>query len=111
MPGLPGKRFTDEVLEVKYNGYSISDVLDGTVRENASVFVEPEIAGKLELLCEVGLDYLQLGQPTSTLSGGEAQRIKLAKELGKKTGDIPSICWMSRRRGSIPGTYASFAPC
>ncbi|MFU1795397.1 excinuclease ABC subunit UvrA [Paenibacillus azoreducens] len=83
-PACRGKRFTDEVLEVKYNGYSISDVLDGTVRENASVFGEPEIAGRLELLCEVGLDYLQLGQPTSTLSGGEAQRIKLAKELGKK---------------------------
>ncbi|MBB3130001.1 excinuclease ABC subunit A [Paenibacillus rhizosphaerae] len=84
-PVCLGKRFTEVVLAVKYKGFSISDILNQTVLENAALFEEPVIADMLNLLSEVGLGYLQLGQPTTTLSGGEAQRIKLAKELGKKS--------------------------
>ncbi|MFM1654994.1 excinuclease ABC subunit UvrA [Brevibacillus sp. B_LB10_24] len=86
-PACNGKRFKKDVLEVKYQGYSISDVLDLTVEECLPLFREQkEIRSKLELLIEVGLHYIKLGQPTSTLSGGEAQRMKLSRELGKNGG-------------------------
>ena len=79
-----GKRFNEATLEVRYQGKSISDILDLTVAEAAEHFSEhPKILKKLHLLIEVGLDYLHLGQPSTTLSGGEAQRIKLARELSK----------------------------
>ena len=80
-----GKRFNRETLEVKFKGKSIADVLDMTVDE-AFVFFEniPSIKNRLKLLQEVGLGYIKLGQPATTLSGGEAQRIKLSKELAKK---------------------------
>ena len=80
-----GKRFNRETLEVKFKGKSIADVLDMTVDE-AYVFFEniPSIKNRLKLLQEVGLGYIKLGQPATTLSGGEAQRIKLSKELTKK---------------------------
>ncbi|WP_139990529.1 excinuclease ABC subunit UvrA [Paenibacillus paridis] len=81
-----GKRFKDEVLLVTYEGYTISDLLNMTVQESLSVFRGKEkIAGMIELLCEVGLGYLQWGQSVKTLSGGEGQRIKLAKELIKRS--------------------------
>lgn len=84
-PSCHGKRFKKNILEVKYNGYSISDVLNKTIDEAYEIFKEESsIAEKLQLMQEVGLGYLQLGQPATTLSGGEAQRIKLAKELSKK---------------------------
>ncbi len=82
-----GKRFKPEILEVKYRGRNISDVLDMTVSEAIDFF--PDINGlkkRLILLKEVGLDYLPLGQPAMTLSGGEAQRLKIARELGSKDG-------------------------
>ena len=79
-----GKRFKDEVLGYKLNGKSISDVLAMPAREALELFDNKEIRKKLQALSDVGLDYLTLGQPLSTLSGGECQRIKLASELHKK---------------------------
>jgi excinuclease UvrABC ATPase subunit len=79
-----GKRFKDEVLGYKLNGKSISDVLAMPAHEALELFDNKEIRKKLQALSDVGLDYLTLGQPLSTLSGGECQRIKLASELHKK---------------------------
>ncbi len=80
-----GLRYNRDTLEIRYKGKNIADVLDMTVKE-AMVFFSPipQIRGKLETLFNVGLGYLKLGQSATTLSGGEAQRIKLAKELGKR---------------------------
>ncbi|MGD8402245.1 MAG: excinuclease ABC subunit UvrA [Anaerolineales bacterium] len=79
-----GKRFKDEVLEYKLDGKSIVDVLEMTVRQALDFFDIPEITRTLQTMSEVGLDYLTLGQPLDTLSGGECQRIKLASELHKE---------------------------
>jgi len=79
-----GKRFKDEVLEYKLNGKSIDDVLEMTVSQALEYFKIDKIASKLQAMSDVGLDYLTLGQPLSTLSGGECQRIKLASELHKQ---------------------------
>ena len=88
-PVCSGHRYNQETREVKYKGYSIDEILDLSVREALDVFKdEIAIVEKLKALYDVGLDYLKLGQSSTTLSGGEAQRIKLAKELSKKaTGD------------------------
>ncbi|MBV9864072.1 MAG: excinuclease ABC subunit UvrA [Abitibacteriaceae bacterium] len=94
-----GKRYNRETLEVKYKGHSISDVLDMTVAEALETFENiPSIQRKLSTICDVGLGYIHLGQPATTLSGGEAQRVKLATELSRRgTGhtlyilDEPSV--------------------
>jgi len=79
-----GKRFKDEVLEYKLNGKSITDVLSMTVEDALKYFTNPKILHTLQAMSDVGLNYLSLGQPLSTLSGGEGQRIKLASELHKE---------------------------
>jgi excinuclease ABC subunit A len=80
-----GRRYNHETLEVKYKGRSIADMLDETVEDAAGLLENiPQIAAKLKTLNDVGLGYIHLGQSSTTLSGGEAQRIKLAKELSRK---------------------------
>ena len=81
-----GKRYNKETLEVKYKGKSISDVLEMTCDEGCEFFENiPSIYRKLKTLCEVGLGYIKIGQSSTTLSGGEAQRVKLATELSKRS--------------------------
>jgi excinuclease ABC subunit A len=80
-----GKRYNRETLEVRFKGKSISDVLDMTVEEAVPFFEnQPKILRKIQTLLDVGLDYISLGQHATTLSGGEAQRVKLATELSKR---------------------------
>ncbi|QLC33606.1 excinuclease ABC subunit UvrA [Halarchaeum sp. CBA1220] len=84
-----GARYNDETLDVTYKGATIADVLEMSVEEALDFFeADSRLARRLQLLSDVGLDYMRLGQPSTTLSGGEAQRVKLAEELGKKaTGE------------------------
>ena len=94
-----GKRYNRETLQVKFKGHSIAEVLDMTISEAYRVFENfPTVVKKLETLNSVGLGYIRLGQPATTLSGGEAQRVKLSRELAKRaTGqtlyvlDEPSV--------------------
>src|SRR5688500_2764372 len=83
-----GRRFKPQILEVKYRGKNINQVLDMTVREALTFFANsPKVLRRLQVLDEIGLGYLRLGQPATTLSGGEAQRIKIAAHLSSNTGD------------------------
>ena len=83
-----GKRYKQDVLEIRYQGKSIDEVLHMTVEDAVDFFSEDKsLVRKLQVLCDIGLGYLSLGQPSNTLSGGEAQRIKLATHLGKSTRD------------------------
>jgi excinuclease ABC subunit A len=85
-PTCRGRRFKPETLAVKYKGYDISQVLNLTVEEALGLFVDiPAAVSRLQVMADVGLGYLQLGQQATTLSGGEAQRVKLAKELGRRS--------------------------
>ncbi len=79
-----GRRYNRETLEVKFKGKSIADVLDMSIEEALEFFAKiPKLRRRLQTLHDVGLDYMRLGQPATTLSGGEAQRVKLATELSK----------------------------
>ena len=81
-----GKRYNRETLEIKYKGKTISEVLEMTVEEALEFFYNiPKIRRKMETLHDVGLNYIKLGQPATTLSGGEAQRVKLATELSRRS--------------------------
>ncbi|RPI52548.1 MAG: excinuclease ABC subunit A [Acidobacteria bacterium] len=83
-----GRRFKPQILEVKYRGKNVNQVLDLTVREALTFFsTSPKVLRRLQVLDEIGLGYLRLGQPATTLSGGEAQRIKIASHLSSRTGD------------------------
>jgi excinuclease ABC subunit A len=82
-----GTRFKQQILDIRYRGKNVNEVLKMTVREAITFFREvPKITNRLRVLDEVGLGYLRLGQSATTLSGGEAQRIKLAAQLSKRTG-------------------------
>ena len=81
-----GKRYNRETLEVRYKGKNIYEVLEMTVEEGCEFFANiPKIQRKLQTLFDVGLGYIKIGQPSTTLSGGEAQRVKLATELSKRS--------------------------
>jgi excinuclease ABC subunit A len=85
-PTCRGQRFKREVLAVRYRGHNVAEVLEMTIQEALSLFDDvPAAASRLSLMAEVGMGYLRLGQPATTLSGGEAQRVKLARELGRRT--------------------------
>lgn len=85
-PTCRGRRFKPETLAAHYKGFDISQVLEMTVDEALELFTDVKpVASRLQVMVDVGLGYLQLGQPATTLSGGEAQRVKLAKELGRRT--------------------------
>jgi excinuclease ABC subunit A len=101
-----GKRYNNDALEIKFKGESIADILDKTVEDSIQIFENiPNVKRKLETLNNVGLGYLKLGQPATTLSGGEAQRIKLATELSKRsTGNTFYIL-------DEPTTGLSFEDC
>jgi excinuclease ABC subunit A len=95
-PQCHGKRYLDKILDVTYRDANIVDVLNMSVSDAAMLFRDtPSIQAMLSVLEQTGMGYITLGQPTNTLSGGEAQRIKLAKEIGR------------RRMGSV---YPGFAP-
>ena len=97
-----GKRYNREALEIKYKNKTIADVLDMTVEQAANFFDSvPNIARKLQTLVEVGLGYIKLGQPATTFSGGEAQRIKLATELSKRS--TGKTMYILNRRCAVPG--------
>jgi excinuclease ABC subunit A len=81
-----GKRYNRETLEIKFKGKSISDILDMTVEDGMDFFAAiPSVRDKVAMMQKVGLDYIKIGQAATTLSGGEAQRVKLSKELSKRS--------------------------
>jgi excinuclease ABC subunit A len=111
-PACHGHRFNRDVLTVTYRGHTISDVLEMSIAEAAALFADvPAARNRLALMSEVGLGYLKLGQPATTLSGGEAQRVKLAKELARKATGRTLYCSTSRRRGCTWRTWRTCSKC
>jgi excinuclease ABC subunit A len=106
-----GKRFKPKVLEVRYKGRNIHQVLDLTVREALTFFSSsPKVLRRLQVLDESGLGYLRLGQPATTLSGGEAQRIKIAAHLSSHAGDRLLSFLMNRPQACTSTTSPSCSP-
>jgi len=106
-----GKRYKPSVLEVKCHGQNISDVLDMTVEQAIDFFrEEPPVLPLLYLLHEVGLGYLKLGQPANTLSGGEAQRLKIAREISNKNAREAQLCVIPMVRGNMPMMESAAEP-
>lgn len=98
-----GHRYNEETLQVKYRDKTIADVLEMTVEEALEFFSNvAKIRHKLQTLVDVGLSYVKLGQSATTLSGGEAQRVKLASELQKKATGKTVLYWMNRQLDCIP---------
>ena len=107
-----GRRYNRETLEVRFKGKSIADVLEMSVEEALEFFAKiPKIRRRLQTLHDVGLDYIRLGQPATTLSGGEAQRVKLAAELSKSRPGGRSTSSTSRRPASTSRTSRSCSRC
>ena len=105
-----GKRYNRETLEIKYKDKSIADILDMTVEEGCSFFEAiPMIKKKLDTLQNVGLGYIKIGQQATTLSGGEAQRIKLSKELSKRATGKPCTYLMSQLRDFMSMTLRNYS--
>ena len=101
-----GTRFGRETLEVMYCGKNIAEILNLTINEACEMFAGfPALKSRLLMLKSVGLGYLSLGQPATILSGGEAQRMKLSRELGKSDPLILYIYWTSQRPASISMIY------
>ncbi len=108
-----GRRYNRETLEIQYRGRNIHEVLDTTVEEALRLFENvPAAAAKLRTLMEVGLSYVRLGQSATTLSGGEAQRVKLARELAKRgTGRTPLHPGRAHHRPAFPRHRPAAAQC
>ena len=104
-PECHGKRYNREALEIRYNDQTIADILSMTVSEAAEFFANiPSIAAKMMVIEKVGLGYITLGQSATTFSGGEAQRVKLATELSKRSTGKTLYIWTSRRRACMRRT-------
>ena len=107
-----GKRYNRETLEVRFKGKTIADVLEMTVEEAVDFFQHiPKIKRRLQALHDVGLDYIRLGQPATTLSGGEAQRVKLASELSKSRRAGRSTSSTSRPPACTSRTSSACSRC
>ena len=107
-----GRRYNRETLEVRFKGKSIADVLEMSVEEALEFFAKiPKIRRRLQTLHDVGLDYIRLGQPATTLSGGEAQRVKLARSSRRSPRAGRSTSSTSRRRASTSRTSRSCSRC
>jgi len=107
-----GKRYNRETLEVRFKGKSIADVLDMTINQAVEFFENmPTFVYKLKMIQEVGLGYLKLGQSSTTLSGGESQRIKLAAELSKRILAKHYMCWTNQQLGCTLKIFGCYCRC